>query len=273
LALHLNTHSDDPATLDISGCTVDDIAYTKVLAIACHNGPIQLWDDSKRLNDITADTGRLENIEFSPDGTVLAGGGLDGDVRVWPVGGGSPETLRTQGDPVGAIAFSGDGTMLAVATTSTIVCWNIRTHQQLFDIQARANLLKFSSDNQALVLPAANGSLFYDLKGNRIKTINGTTLWAASNPGGGASIYDVTKPYATTTLAGNEAVKVLAFGPNHTFATYGTSESIKIWNTTTPAQPTKTVPSPAVDLLRFNTTGTRLAAYTYAKVVLYTLDS
>ncbi|MEV4315784.1 caspase family protein [Actinocrispum sp. NPDC049592] len=273
LSMHLYTHSNDPSTLDLAGCQIADVAYAKVLAVACRDAPIQLWDDgAQRLGDLTGDTGKLDDIVFNPDGTLLAGGSLSGEVRIWSVGSGSHDTLRTEGDPVQALTFSGDSTMLAVATTSNVVVWNVRTRAQLFTIPVRTTLVKFSADSQTLAIPAANGSLFYDLKGNRTKTFPGTTLWATANAGGGVSIYDVTKYNAVTTFATDEAVQHLAFGPNHTFATYGTSKSIRVWDTTALKAPTKSLPAPSVDRLRFNTTGTRLAVANYTTISLYILD-
>jgi WD40 repeat protein len=64
----------------------------------------------------------MRDLEFSPDGQTLAGAGADGVVRLWSV---ADPTDVTEVDPGGdapvALAFSGDGAELAVASSDAPV--------------------------------------------------------------------------------------------------------------------------------------------------------
>jgi WD40 repeat protein len=67
-------------------------------------------------------------LTFSPDGTVLATAGGDGNIRLWETATqqetGAPMTADTQ--PVYAAAFSPDGTTLATAGgDGTVRTWDV----------------------------------------------------------------------------------------------------------------------------------------------------
>src|SRR5580700_2379192 len=74
-------------------------------------------------------TDRAEVITFSPDGRLLAGGGLDQKVRVWDVRDRKlVRTLDEAGGAVRDVRFSPDGKTLAVGADDGIVSfWTVAT--------------------------------------------------------------------------------------------------------------------------------------------------
>lgn len=74
--------------------------------------------------------GVLECVTFSPDGTMIAAGGQNGEIRVWDVATRKelPRTLQGHQQPVHALSFSPDGRILASGSADgALVLWDMAT--------------------------------------------------------------------------------------------------------------------------------------------------
>ncbi|MEU6136472.1 hypothetical protein [Nocardioides sp. NPDC047086] len=67
-------------------------------------------------NPKVTDAGPVGEIAFSPDGELVAGAGLEGDLIIWSVEDGDEQASTDLGNGVGSISFSPDGTQVAVAS-------------------------------------------------------------------------------------------------------------------------------------------------------------
>ena len=107
----------------------------------------------------------IRRLAFSPDGTLLAGAGLDGHIRVWSIpDGGAVVTLEGQQAAVWDVVFSPNGQMLASASwDGTIRFWDASQGfepLQVVNFGIAISAIAFNPDGTQLAVGAWDGSLW-----------------------------------------------------------------------------------------------------------------
>jgi len=123
-------------------------------------GEVKLWEvATKRLRaTLVGHTNWVGAVAFSPDGKLLATGGLDHTVKVWDVASGKEvTTLPRQTQDVGRVAFSPDGRLLFAAMRygGGVKLWNTRDWTEQAELGDRADYwfdAVFSPDGKTLAL-------------------------------------------------------------------------------------------------------------------------
>jgi WD40 repeat protein len=100
----------------------------------------------------------VTSIAFSPDGKVLASGSANGAVWLWDVHGrpdfGAPVATRA----IHALAYSPDGSTIAVAGSKGVARWKARTREQVEQISDGEHTdIAFSPDGEMLASGAERG--------------------------------------------------------------------------------------------------------------------
>ena len=163
----------------------------------------------------------ISALVFSPDGKKLVSGTMGGNVQMWDVETGVPlapffegqgldkDTNTYYQDPIKALAFSSDSTLLAVGSQNRIRL--LGSHQQIGfkEVSHGTNALVFSPDNTVLVTGTTAGIRHSEIE-----------LW------------DLTTGEKLSTLDGHRAsVKTLIFSPDgKTFVSTGQDGTILIWD-------------------------------------------
>ena len=119
-------------------------------------------------------------LAFSPDGTKLVSGTMGGKVQMWDAETGVELAPFLQGqdrDPITTLAFSSNGTLIAVGSERKIRLLGSSKQPRLKDIPRGTKSLAFSPDDTVLVAGLRNGSIeLWDMTtGEKITTLNGHT--------------------------------------------------------------------------------------------------
>lgn len=112
--------------LNVGGPAIYTVAFNpdhSLLASAAGDGTIGLWDPARgeRIATLSGHSGRAANVAFAGDGKLLASIGLDGtkgSVIVWDVHTRQQITRMEENNLASGMAFSFDGTKLAVGFAS-----------------------------------------------------------------------------------------------------------------------------------------------------------
>jgi WD40 repeat protein len=184
--------------------------FTVILVLSASSTRISAQGAPKIVWSQPGHTAKVSTVKFSPDGTLLASGGADNNVRFWHAGNGVPvRTLRQPFGGVNTVAFSPNGAVIAVGTAAfnqNLNIWRVADGALLFGrISAHANGttgVAYSPDGQFLAT------------GGRDRT---TKIWAAGNM------------TLLRTLNDGSRVLALAYAPNGSVIASGAQSSIHIW--------------------------------------------
>ncbi len=170
---------------------------------------------------VSAHTGPVNDLAFSPDGKCLATAGADGSLRIWDLGNGEwSRTLRAVGElqtgsspELVQVAFSPEGQrLLALAKDGTVAFWSVPSGQaagQLANPITGASSAVFSPDGRRVAV-----------------------LRAATSGTGEVRIWDVASGRAVSpTLPHAGAVTSACFSPDGSLLlTASLDGSARVWN-------------------------------------------
>jgi WD40 repeat protein len=102
-----------------------DPARPRIAVANPQGGDIWSLEDGKKVAALTGETRGLIDIAYAPDGSLIAGGGIDGTVRVWDAESGVQKlVLHGHNDLIWRLDFSPDGSKLASGSADgTVRVW------------------------------------------------------------------------------------------------------------------------------------------------------
>jgi WD40 repeat protein len=109
--------------------------------------------------------GNVVALAFSPDGRTLASGSLDGTARLWEAGRKEPRVLQPRADQVNALAFNGDGSLLATGEGAgpflgSVTVWDAGTGKPVQRFERHigdVHPVRFSPDGTMLAAAGEDG--------------------------------------------------------------------------------------------------------------------
>ncbi|MEV4218675.1 hypothetical protein [Nonomuraea sp. NPDC049725] len=221
--------------------TVSAVAFSpdgRVLASGDNSGSIYLWNTGSPAHARTlgpplrGHTSVVSSLAFDATGSRLASASGDSTVRLWRL----PPALAVTGGglTVNALATTGDGRLLAVASGFHVTLWDVSDPARLTPVGALPQSLFVV---EALAIRQGPGT-------------SGKTILATGNRGGSVRLWDVSAPARPVDLGeapGRQLtmISALAFdATGHTLAAAsmdlqgGYSGTLRAWDVSDPARPT-----------------------------------
>jgi len=232
---------------------------------------------------LTAPSGVVTALAYSPDGSTLAAGYSGGAIRLWDLASHRTISATSLGATPLALAFTSGGKQLEVADADAVGTWNLADQDRIatrpFASPAQGNAVAFSPDGRTLATGGADGNvrlwdaatqqeigppMSSDAKPVAAVAFNpdGTLVAAASSDGNVQLWSTASQQVAGSALVPNGAeVDALAFSPDgKLLATGGQDGTARLWDVTTGSQIGVTMATgDTVSALTFGTGGTTLA--------------
>ena len=196
-------------------------------------------------------THQLWAVRFSPDGSVLASGGADTDIRLWQPQTGAPAGSLPQLSGTTAIEWAPDGKTLITASYDGIIrTWDVAARKVVQELKGHTGTvwtLAISADGRTLASGGADKTVkLWDLaQGTLLKTLSGHSMniWkvrftpngqhvVSSSFDNDIKIWTVSEGTLVRTLQGHQqAVVGLDISPDgHTIASASDDKTLKLWD-------------------------------------------
>ena len=195
-------------------------------------GEIRLWNTETGIEqeirladpktDVFSNIPRVTAVAFSPNGARLVSGTQRGKIQMWDVVTGGTlaafeeSTAQENLGKVAAMAFSRDGTLLAVGTHSQVHLWDVDTGRKLFSVSTvhKRGRVTFHNYTEPLVF-SPDGAIL----------VNGTSS-------GMIQVWDVATGDQITALDGHtQRVETLKFSPDaETLVSTAMDGTVFLWD-------------------------------------------
>jgi WD40 repeat protein len=199
--------------------------------------------------------GSIFTVTFSPDQSILATGGMDGQIRLWRVADGQQiYAWQAHGDWIRNITFSPDGKLLASCSNDrTVKIWKIHTWEQIdclkilrghtdwvwsarfVSLKGLLFLISVSNDRTARVWNVLFGTCLFtfhqpeELVWSVAFSNNGYTI--ASSSAKYVKLWNIWTQECTKVLTDDsERIRALAFSPDGQTLVGSDDQQIKTWD-------------------------------------------
>jgi guanine nucleotide-binding protein subunit beta-2-like 1 protein len=136
---------------------------TPVFVSAGWDNVVKVWNTStlKLKNNLTDHSGYLNTVTVSPDGSLCASGGKDGNALLWDLSEGKRLYSLDAEDIIHALVFSPNRYWLVAATSNSIKVWDLESKNIVEDIKVDVEAGKKNKPHCVSLSWSADGSDLY----------------------------------------------------------------------------------------------------------------
>ena len=233
---------------------------------------------------LSAQSGVVTALAYSPDGSRVAAGYQDGAIRLWDLASHQMISATTWGAEPLALAFTGGGRALRVADATAVGTWSLATRPRIAALPlgvgvSGGDAVAFSADGQTVATGGTDGNVrLWDAATRQeigapmssdaqpvdaVAFSPDGTLIAAASSDGNVQLWSVgtEQEAGAAMVSGTAEIDALAFSPDgRLLATGGQDGAARLWNVSTETQLGATMASgDALRALTFGAGGTTLA--------------
>ena len=206
-----------------------------------------LWDVASRRQVATLHEGEIiESVSFSPDGTLIADGSADG-LFLWDVASRRQVATLHEGEIIESVSFSPDGTLIAGGSGDDLFLWDVASRQQVATLhEGFTRSVSFSPDG-TLIAGGSGDDLF---------------LWDVASR----------RQVATLNEGGVMGFQSVSFSPDGTLLAGGSWDGLFLWDVAS-RQQVATLHEWFPFSVSFSPDGTLLASTNWRTVILWDVAS
>jgi len=122
---------------------------------------VKVWSltDFKCMHTLTGHTGYVSTVTVSPDGSLCASAGKDGNAKLWDLSRGESLYELNCGEPINQLTFSPNRYWLCAATASGVRIWDLESKETVVELVPESD--KKTKPEYLSVAWSADGSTLY----------------------------------------------------------------------------------------------------------------
>ena len=252
------THPPSFPLSGISGTLRGPLAFSphnRLIASATEDNSVEVFEaGGRRLRALQEHTDKVDAIDFSPSGSMVATGARDRKLILWEVASGKVmKKLEPQSSWIRAVRFAPMGhRLVSVELLGSIKLWDLESGKVLTHFEpagGRCEVVDFSPDGKFLAGGTATGRvvLWDTARGKQVATLSGggTSIrslkfspdgrqLAAASASGTIQIWDVSKRVLLFSLNRHSgSVESLAYSPDGARFASLAGRQVLLWNSAT----------------------------------------
>ena len=250
--LDMKAGAESTVIVETDGLTYEmDISPDSQWVVVAERENMQavLYNVAEETSSILMHGATVRGVDFHPDSSQVATIGDDAFVSIWDVSTAKEAFVLENPAELLSVAFSADGSQLAVGLDGRIIVWDLETKEKHIELVQAGEVAKvaYSSDGAWLATASLEGTIYlwdvqkgYSAEAPTVLRINGqpqalefspdSSLLAVGGSNYFAYLWDVAIGQEISRLPHNDVVRSVSFSPDGSKLATTSRKVIQIWD-------------------------------------------